>query len=115
MAANITCPFDISTCTITTCPIECGQVVYVPTLSGNAAYAAIFGVILIAQLCLGIFYRTWGFLVGLTCGLLLEVVGYAGRIMLHNNPFDFNSFLMYVSLPSSRQPSVTTDSSRIDT
>jgi hypothetical protein len=111
MASNITCPFDISTCTVTTCPIECGQVVYIPTLSGNAAYAGIFGAILVAQLGLGILYRTWGFLIGMTCGLLLEIVGYAGRIMLHNNPFDFNSFLMYVSLPPSWQPPVRTDPS----
>ena len=27
-------------------------------------------------------------------GLLLEVLGYAARIMLHNNPFDGNGFLM---------------------
>ncbi|RFU23974.1 hypothetical protein B7463_g12363, partial [Scytalidium lignicola] len=30
------------------------------------------------------------------CGLLLEVVRYAGRIMLHDNPFDFNNFIIYL-------------------
>lgn len=27
-------------------------------------------------------------------GLILEVLGYVGRIMLHDNPFDFNNFLL---------------------
>lgn len=67
---------------------------YVPTLAGNAAYAAAFGLLLIAQLGLGIKYKTWGFMVGMIFGLMLEAVGYGGRIMLHNNPFDFNNFIM---------------------
>jgi hypothetical protein len=34
--------------------------------------------------------------VGMVCGLILEVLGYASRIMLHNNPFDDNAFLIYL-------------------
>jgi hypothetical protein len=67
---------------------------YVPTLAGNAIYAVAFGLLLVAQLGLGTKYKTWGFMVGMICGLTLEVVGYAGRIMLHGNPFDFNNFIM---------------------
>jgi hypothetical protein len=67
---------------------------YLPTLPGNAVYAAAFGLLLLAQIGLGIKYQTWGFMVGMICGLVLEVVGYAGRIMLHGNPFDFNKFIM---------------------
>jgi hypothetical protein len=63
-------------------------------LAGNAAFAAIMGVLLIAQTAFGVHFRTWGFLVGMVCGLVLEIVGYAGRIMLHHDPFDFNNFLM---------------------
>jgi hypothetical protein len=74
--------------------MACAQIDFLPTLGGNAAYAAILGLILISQIGLGIFYRTWGFLIGMTCGLFLEVLGYVGRVMLHNNPFDFNAFLM---------------------
>lgn len=88
-----TCP-PSQDCTLQTCPLECAQVTFLPTLAGNALYAAILGLILIAQIGLGIRYRTWGFMVGMTCGLVLEVVGYVGRIMLHNNPFDFNAFLV---------------------
>jgi hypothetical protein len=81
-------------CTVGTCPLSCAQVEYLPTLAGNVVYAAAFGLLLIVQLGLGIKYKTWGFTVGIICGLLLEVVGYAGRIMLHDNPFNFNNFIM---------------------
>jgi hypothetical protein len=89
------CPLQsIVDCTVGTCPLSCAQVEYLPTLAGNAVYAAAFGLLLIVQLGLGIKYKTWGFTVGMICGLLLEVVGYAGRIMLHDNPFNFNNFIM---------------------
>jgi hypothetical protein len=92
--ANFTCPIEDDFCTITTCPLECGNVHFLPTVPGNAIYAAIFGILLVAQLGLGIRYKTWGFMVGMLAGLALELVGYAGRIMIHNDPFDFNGFIM---------------------
>lgn len=89
------CPLQITiNCTVEICPLSCAQVDYLPTLAGNAVYAAAFGLLLIAQLGLGTKYKTWGFMVGMICGLILEVVGYAGRVMLHDNPFDFNNFIM---------------------
>lgn len=85
---------SIANCTVETCPLSCAQVEYLPTVAGNATYAAAFGLLLIVQLGLGIKYKIWGFLVGMTCGIVIEIVGYVGRIMLHNNPFDFNNFIM---------------------
>lgn len=97
----MSCPLPPNTCTVATCPLTCAQIRYLPTLGGNAVYAAGFGLLLIAQIGLGIKYKTWGFMVGMIFGLVLEVVGYAGRIMLHDNPFDFNNFIMYgLSSPS---------------
>lgn len=92
--ANL-CPLQSNVgCTVTTCPLSCAQVEYLPTLTGNVVYAVGFSLLLIAQLALGIKYKTWGFMVGMICGLILEVVGYVGRAMLHENPFDFNNFIM---------------------
>ena len=89
------CPLQsIENCTVGTCPLSCAPMEYLPTLAGNAVYAAVFGLLLIVQLGLGIMYKTWGFTICMICGLILEVVGYAGRIMLHNNPFNFNNFIM---------------------
>lgn len=81
-------------CTIDTCPIEWANVEYIPNLAGNAAYLSIFAVLFVVQLYLGIRYRTWGFLTGMVVGVLLEIAGYVGRVLLHSDPFNFNYFLL---------------------
>lgn len=89
--------FDSSTCTLATCSVkEYGQIEYIPNLAGNAIYAGIFGLLLASQLFLGIRYKTWGYLVGMLFGLLLELLGYVGRLMLHNDIFNKNSFIIYL-------------------
>jgi hypothetical protein len=95
---NDTCPIGPAArlCTLQTCSLKCAQVEFLPTVAGNTLYAVLLALILIAQVGLGVWYRTWGFMAGMFCGLVLEVIGYAGRIMLHSNPFNFNSFLVYV-------------------
>ncbi len=81
-------------CTIELCPIDDAFIRYDPSLAGNTFYAALSGVLLIAQAVLGIRYKTWSFMFGLCAGLVLEVVGYVGRILMHNDPFADNNFLM---------------------
>ena len=81
-------------CTIDICPMSYAELNYVPTLGGNAAYLAIFAILLIAQSVLVAIYRTWGFYVGMFCGVLLEIIGYVGRIGLHDNPFSFDHFVL---------------------
>ncbi|KAH7012357.1 putative RTA1 domain protein [Macrophomina phaseolina] len=83
-------------CTLDTCPLSEANFTYVPTLAGNATYLAFFALLLPIQLFLGIRYRTWGFLAGMTGGLVLEIIGYVGRIQLHFNPFPFDPFLEYL-------------------
>jgi len=84
---------DSDFCTLDTCPITEAYVYYVPSLAGNAFYLALFAIFLVLQLGLGIRYKTWGFLAGLFGGLVLEIIGYLGRVQLHNNPFVFSSYL----------------------
>ena len=84
----------LDSCSLQTCSLKYGEVQYDPSFAANVAYTAMFAILLLAHLVLGISYRTWGFLVGMACGLALEVVGYAARIGMHNNPFDFNTFVM---------------------
>lgn len=81
-------------CTINTCSIKNAFVEYYPTFAGNITYLVIFAILLVIQLGLGIRYRTWGFMVGCLCGVVLEVIGYGGRIILNHDPFNFNGFLL---------------------
>ncbi|RHZ58029.1 hypothetical protein CDV55_100580 [Aspergillus turcosus] len=94
MVTNITDPSDY--CTLDTCPLSLANFNYVPNLAGNLLYLALFGTMLVANLGLGIYYRTWGCLVGMIGGLALEVIGYVGRVQLHYNPFPFDPFLEYL-------------------
>lgn len=69
---------------------------YVPTLAGNILFLALFCIATILHLFLGVRYRTYSYLIAVGCGLLLEVIGYAGRVSLHYDPFSFNAFLQYL-------------------
>ncbi|KAI9888105.1 MAG: hypothetical protein M1823_000040 [Watsoniomyces obsoletus] len=86
-------PLDRSLCTFQTCTPELG---YVPNLGGNAFFLAVFAALLPINLFLGIRHRTWGFLVGMTGGLVLEAVGYGARIRLNSKPFDYDSFIAQI-------------------
>ncbi|KAJ3163092.1 hypothetical protein HDU86_002261 [Geranomyces michiganensis] len=86
----------INECTLSTCDISRANIDYVPSLAGNAIYFAAFVLLLVFQVGAGLRYRTWGFMMAMMGGLVLECLGYIGRIMLHNNPFVFNSFILYI-------------------
>ncbi|CZT16024.1 related to RTA1 domain protein [Ramularia collo-cygni] len=83
-------------CTVGTCSLLLAHLTYIPSLLGNLTYLTIFAIILLVQLYLGIRHKTWGYLVGMVGGLALEIIGYAGRIQMHFNPFPFDPFLEYL-------------------
>ncbi|KAK1147856.1 phospholipid-translocating ATPase rsb1 [Aspergillus melleus] len=93
---NMTLLQNPDLCTLDTCPIELSSVEYLPNLAGNVFFAAVFGLIIAFQLFFGIKYKTWSYMIAMVCGLALEIIGYVARIMMHNNPFVFDNFLMYL-------------------
>lgn len=106
-----TCDFSIQSdfCTPETCCLDQGQLRYIPTIAGNAIYAAFFAILILPNLWFGIRSRTWSFMTWLVLGLIGELVGYIGRIQLHNNIFDFNAFLTYL-IPLTIAPALITAS-----
>jgi hypothetical protein len=94
--SSVACNYAIlqQDCTLQTCCLNQGTVDYIPTLAGNITYAAIFVLLLGLQLILCLWYRGWTFMVGIGCGLLCEIIGYAGRIWMHYSIFDMNPFLV---------------------
>lgn len=89
---------NVYTCDAVTpiCLIQYSIYGYFPSLPANTFFLALFTTLLIAQLYLGIRYRTWTFAFALSCGCLVEAVGYVGRLMLHHNPFSNNGFTMQI-------------------
>ena len=89
---------DLSECTLSTCDLTLATFDYVPNLGANVFFALLFGLLLIANVSLGVRYKTTGYTIAMVLGLVGEVIGYVGRILLHDDPFDptGNNFLIYL-------------------
>jgi hypothetical protein len=81
-------------CHIGDCPASWQVIHYIPNLAGNTIYVICFLVLLGLQTFFGVRHKTWTFLGSMIFGLLAEIIGYIGRILLHGNPFINNYFLM---------------------
>jgi uncharacterized membrane protein len=92
VASNIT---YLLQCTPALCDMSTyATVTYVPNLVWNEVYLGIFATLLLIQLIMVCFWRTWSYTTMMFFGLLLECIGYYGRILMHKNIFDSNPFLM---------------------
>ncbi len=78
------------------CPIEESIYGYYPNLAANVTFAAFFGIFMIANLFLGIRYRSWTFFIAMVGGCMGEAVGYVGRALLSDNPFSEIGFNMQI-------------------
>ncbi|MCJ1392034.1 hypothetical protein MMC18_004901 [Xylographa bjoerkii] len=83
-------------CTLATCNVNISIYEYRPSLAANLVFVILFALSLIVHIIQGVKYRTWGFLFAMCCGCVVEIVGYIGRILLWQNPFSFNGFLIQI-------------------
>ncbi|KAM5341331.1 hypothetical protein ACJ41O_014362 [Fusarium nematophilum] len=75
--------------------------IYGDYLSGAAAifFGAVFALLFIAQIILGIRGKMWSYTLWLGIGTAFEVIGYVGRYLLSRNPWSLNSFIIqYLTL-----------------
>lgn len=80
------------------CPADGSSLGYPPSLIASCIFAATFGLSLVCHFALGFKHKTWVFM-GVYCtGSLLEVLGYVGRILMRNNPYDLNTLVLPTSL-----------------
>lgn len=99
---NQTVPYGIyPNCTL---KVDCNldyysNIDYYPSLGGNTFYLALFAILLITQVVQGVLWKTWSYTIAMLFGLVLECVGYGGRVAMSQNPFEFNYFLVYVFPP----------------
>jgi RTA1 like protein len=64
-----------------------GIFLYLPNVAANISSAVIFGLAILRNILVSIRQKTWGYMVGMMLGLLCEVIGYVGRILLSENDF----------------------------
>ncbi|KAF3359378.1 Putative cutinase 1 [Verticillium dahliae VDG1] len=83
-------------CTTDTCPVSQGFLNYRPTRPGNAVFLAAFALLVPVTLALGYRFKTPIFASILTTGLLLEVLGFAGRLLLFDNVANKTYFALFL-------------------
>jgi RTA1 like protein len=79
------------------CSVEDTIYGYYPNLAANAFFAAFFGSFMITNLFFGIRYRSWTFLIAMAGGCMTESVGYVGRVLLNDDPFNMAGFNMQIT------------------
>lgn len=68
------------------CPVEAGFYVYDPSIGGNAVLLAAYGLLIPAVLYPGFRFSTLAFSIVLVAGLLLDLIGFVGRLLLNGSP-----------------------------
>lgn len=79
-----------------TCPVEATTYGYYPNLGGNAFFMAIFAALFVSQLVYGVVYKTWTWMTAMLIGCGLEAAGYAGRVIMHSNPWSSAGFKLQI-------------------
>jgi hypothetical protein len=74
-------------CTIETCS-QWAYWAYYPSVAANSFFIALFGLSTLLFIGQGVLSKKWlGFTIAMASGGVLEVIGYIGRIMAHNDVF----------------------------
>jgi hypothetical protein len=81
-------------CTLDVCDVKWSILEYQPSIGGNVAVIAVFGLSLIIHMIQGIKWKSWDFMACMAIGCMDEIIGYVGRIMLSKNPFSFPAFVI---------------------
>lgn len=87
---------DNVNCTLPACPVELSVYGYRASLPFSATLIALYGLNIIAQSYLGWRYKSYGFMAATITGCLVEILGYAGRIMMWDNPWGQSGFIMQI-------------------
>ncbi|KAL3421224.1 RTA1 like protein [Phlyctema vagabunda] len=93
IAPNLT---SITQCTVELCSLDYAVIRYLPNFAGNVLYLSCFALLLVTHAVQCCVYRTYSYTFSMIAGFILEIIGYLGRIQMHNNPFLSNPFLLYI-------------------
>ena len=83
-------------CTLELCPIEWSVYQYRPSLAANITFIVLYGLAMGVHIALGIRWRQWFYMSFMMLGCIFEIIGYIGRIILYNNPFNFGGFMIQI-------------------
>lgn len=78
------------------CPVTDSVYEYRPSLGANITFMILFSIAMAIQIYQGLRWRTWWFLGAMILGCICEILGYAGRVMLWQDPFSFAGFMLQI-------------------
>lgn len=85
----------LASCTLDTCPLDTAIYGYRPSLGANATFLTIAGVCLISYAAIYAATRQWlTYLLLVSLGCLVNLVGYVARVLAWNNPWDLNIYII---------------------
>lgn len=87
---------DFSNCSLPECPVQLSVYGYRASLPLSAVLIALYGLCIAFQCYLGWRYKTWSFMVAMLLGCFVEILGYIGRIMIRENPWNRTGFIMQI-------------------
>ncbi|KAF5654147.1 phospholipid-translocating ATPase [Fusarium sp. NRRL 25303] len=83
-------------CTLALCPVEWSVYRYRPSLAANITFIVLYAIAMGTHLVLGIKWKQWFYMSFMMIGCLFEIIGYIGRIIMYNNPFNFGGFMVQI-------------------
>lgn len=83
-------------CTLELCNPAWSVYGYRPDLGANIAFLCIFVAALLVHAALGLRWREWAFTGCMLAGCVDEIMGYAARIWMFHDLWDFNAFMIQV-------------------
>ena len=78
------------------CPVEASIYGYYPSMGANAFFVAIFAICFFGSTYFGYRYKTWTYMTAMSLAALCSAIGYAGRVLLHNNPYNTVGFQIQI-------------------
>ncbi|KAF5683875.1 phospholipid-translocating ATPase [Fusarium circinatum] len=87
-------PASFDDCTDITafCPVSATVLGYVPNKGSSYFFTICFAILFLSSVGLGVWKKTWTYAATLGAGLLLETIGYIGRIQMDPNPWNSSAF-----------------------
>ncbi|KAJ4391294.1 hypothetical protein N0V93_004911 [Gnomoniopsis smithogilvyi] len=83
-------------CTLDLCSPRWSVYGYRPSLGANAFYAGIFFCAMLAHVAVGVKRRAWSFMACMVCGCVDEMMGYAARVWMFYDLWNFSAFMIQV-------------------
>ena len=93
-------------CTLAVCPVEYSVYGYRPSIEASSILIGLYTLCMVYQVTLGWRHRAWGFMAAMSLGCIDEILGYVGRILLRQDPWNNAGFIMQIG--ESRHPPTLT-------